>query len=39
MISAFDLSKMGIGPSSWHTAGPMRAAAMFALSLLAAAWP
>lgn len=29
-ISAFDLFKIGIGPSSSHTVGPMRAAAMFA---------
>jgi L-serine dehydratase len=32
-ISAFDLFKIGIGPSSSHTVGPMRAAAMFAHSL------
>ncbi|MDD5027914.1 MAG: L-serine ammonia-lyase [Rhodoferax sp.] len=32
-ISIFDLFKVGIGPSSSHTVGPMRAAAMFALSL------
>ncbi|MGB4361058.1 MAG: L-serine ammonia-lyase [Rhodoferax sp.] len=32
-ISVFDLFKVGIGPSSSHTVGPMRAAAMFALSL------
>jgi L-serine dehydratase len=32
-ISAFDLFKIGIGPSSSHTVGPMRAAAMFAQSL------
>ena len=32
-ISVFDLFKIGIGPSSSHTVGPMRAAAMFA-----AAW-
>ncbi len=29
-ISAFELFKIGIGPSSSHTVGPMRAAAMFA---------
>ena len=29
-ISAFDLFKIGIGPSSSHTVGPMRAAARFA---------
>jgi L-serine dehydratase len=34
-ISAFDLFKIGIGPSSSHTVGPMRAAAMFTDSLLA----
>ena len=32
-ISAFDLFKAGIGPSSSHTVGPMRAAGMFAASL------
>jgi L-serine dehydratase len=32
-ISAFDLFKIGIGPSSSHTVGPMRAAGMFARSL------
>ena len=31
-ISVFDLFKIGIGPSSSHTVGPMRAAAMFAAS-------
>jgi L-serine dehydratase len=34
-ISAFDLFKIGIGPSSSHTVGPMRAAALFAASLAA----
>jgi L-serine dehydratase len=29
-VSAFDLFKIGIGPSSSHTVGPMRAAAAFA---------
>ena len=33
-ISVFDLFKIGIGPSSSHTVGPMRAAAMFAHELL-----
>jgi L-serine dehydratase len=33
-ISAFDLFKIGIGPSSSHTVGPMRAAAMFVNSLV-----
>src|SRR5215468_11013874 len=32
-ISAFDLFKIGIGPSSSHTVGPMRAAGMFVGSL------
>ena len=32
-ISTFDLFKIGIGPSSSHTVGPMRAAAMFVASL------
>ena len=32
-ISAFDLFKVGIGPSSSHTVGPMRAACLFARSL------
>jgi L-serine dehydratase len=32
-ISAFDLFKAGIGPSSSHTVGPMTAARMFATSL------
>ena len=34
-ISLFDLFKIGIGPSSSHTVGPMRAAAVFARDLLA----
>ena len=34
-ISVFDLFKIGIGPSSSHTVGPMRAASMFADSLAA----
>ncbi len=34
-VSAFDLFKIGIGPSSSHTVGPMRAAGMFARSLAA----
>jgi L-serine dehydratase len=33
MISVFDLFKIGIGPSSSHTVGPMRAAGLFARSL------
>jgi len=32
-VSVFDLFKIGIGPSSSHTVGPMRAARMFALHL------
>ncbi|HEX6737455.1 MAG TPA: L-serine ammonia-lyase [Vicinamibacteria bacterium] len=35
-ISVFDLFKIGIGPSSSHTVGPMRAARLFALDLEAA---
>jgi len=34
-VSTFDLFKIGIGPSSSHTVGPMRAAGMFAASLAA----
>ncbi|MGY4718520.1 L-serine ammonia-lyase [Naumannella huperziae] len=34
-VSVFDLFKIGIGPSSSHTVGPMRAAARFAESLAA----
>ncbi|WP_342627257.1 L-serine ammonia-lyase [Nguyenibacter vanlangensis] len=33
MISLFDLFKVGIGPSSSHTVGPMRAAQRFAAAL------
>ena len=36
-ISVFDLFKIGIGPSSSHTVGPMRAARLFALALQQAA--
>ena len=32
-LSTFDLFKVGIGPSSSHTVGPMHAARMFALAL------
>jgi L-serine dehydratase len=32
-ISVFDLFKVGIGPSSSHTVGPMRAAGLFARSV------
>jgi L-serine dehydratase len=33
MLSVFDIFKVGIGPSSSHTVGPMRAAGLFAASL------
>jgi len=33
-VSVFDLFKIGIGPSSSHTVGPMRAARMFTRSLV-----
>jgi L-serine dehydratase len=33
MISVFDLFKIGVGPSSSHTVGPMKAAARFAENL------
>ena len=32
-VSVFDLFKIGIGPSSSHTVGPMRAARMFTHAL------
>ena len=32
-VSVFDLFKIGIGPSSSHTVGPMKAARMFAQGL------
>ena len=35
MISVFELFKIGIGPSSSHTVGPMKAAAAFAGGLVA----
>ncbi len=34
-ISTFDLFKIGIGPSSSHTVGPMKASALFVAALLA----
>ena len=34
MISVFDLFKIGIGPSSSHTTGPMKAAGCFRNSVL-----
>jgi len=33
MLSVFDIFKVGIGPSSSHTVGPMRAALLFARAL------
>ena len=33
-ISVFDLFKIGIGPSSSHTVGPMKAARLFAMDML-----
>ena len=33
MISVFDLFSIGIGPSSSHTVGPMRAACAFVHTL------
>ena len=36
-ISVFDLFSVGIGPSSSHTVGPMRAAGMFVTELVARA--
>ncbi|WP_162873925.1 serine dehydratase beta chain, partial [Pseudomonas viridiflava] len=32
-ISVFDMFKIGIGPSSSHTIGPMRAGALFVTDL------
>jgi L-serine dehydratase len=37
-ISVFDIFKIGIGPSSSHTVGPMRAAQMFASALRESGW-
>ena len=34
-LSVLDIFKIGIGPSSSHTVGPMRAARLFALRLQA----
>jgi L-serine dehydratase len=39
MISVFDLFKIGIGPSSSHTVGPMKAAHRFAADLAAVPGP
>ena len=38
MTSLFDLYKIGIGPSSSHTMGPMRAAFRFAQGLVESQW-
>ena len=38
-LSVFDLFKIGIGPSSSHTMGPMTAAARFLSEILADDWP
>ena len=35
MFSVFELFKIGVGPSSSHTVGPMKAAAAFADGLIA----
>ena len=37
-LSTFDLFKIGIGPSSSHTVGPMRAARLFAVALREGGW-
>jgi L-serine dehydratase len=37
-LSTFDLFKIGIGPSSSHTVGPMRAARLFAMALREGGW-
>jgi len=38
-LSVFDLFKIGIGPSSSHTMGPMTAAARFLEEILSGDWP
>lgn len=38
-LSVFDLFKIGIGPSSSHTMGPMTAAARFLSELASSDWP
>lgn len=38
-LSVFDLYKIGIGPSSSHTMGPMTAAARFLEEILSGNWP
>ena len=35
MISVFDMFSIGIGPSSSHTVGPMKAAKLFVKNLIA----
>jgi L-serine dehydratase len=37
-VSTFDMFKIGIGPSSSHTVGPMRAAYLFATRLRTSGW-
>src|SRR6218665_2477722 len=38
-LSVFDVFKIGIGPSSSHTMGPMTAANMFLSLILSPDWP
>ena len=38
-LSVFDLFKIGIGPSSSHTMGPMTAAARFLEEIVSDDWP
>ena len=38
-LSVFDLFKIGIGPSSSHTMGPMTAAARFLDEIRSGDWP
>lgn len=38
-LSVFDVFKIGIGPSSSHTMGPMSAAARFLSLILSSDWP
>jgi L-serine dehydratase len=38
-LSVFDLYKIGVGPSSSHTMGPMTAAARFLEEILSGSWP
>ena len=38
-LSVFDLFKIGIGPSSSHTMGPMTAAARFLDEIASNEWP